>query len=55
MLDYGPLGVELLKNVKEEWWKAMTYREDVEGLDASILMHSRVWEASVTLKNLQTR
>jgi glycyl-tRNA synthetase len=44
--DYGPLGVELLKNIKEEWWKAMTFREDVEGLDASILMHPRVWEAS---------
>ena len=34
--DYGPLGVELLRNVKDAWWKAMTYREDVEGLDASI-------------------
>ncbi len=44
--DYGPLGVELLKNIKEAWWKAMTFREDVEGLDASILMHPRVWEAS---------
>ena len=44
--DYGPLGVELLKNVKEAWWKAMTYRDDIEGLDASILMHPRVWEAS---------
>ena len=44
--DYGPLGVELLKNVKDAWWRAMTYREDVEGLDASILMHAKVWEAS---------
>ncbi|MEW6753172.1 MAG: glycine--tRNA ligase [Candidatus Latescibacterota bacterium] len=44
--DYGPLGVELLRNIKEVWWRAMTYREDVEGLDASILMHPRVWEAS---------
>lgn len=44
--DYGPLGIELLKNIKEAWWKEMTYREDVEGLDASILMHPRVWEAS---------
>lgn len=44
--DYGPLGVELLKNIKEAWWKEMTYRENVEGLDASILMHPRVWEAS---------
>jgi len=49
--DYGPLGVELLKNVKEEWWKAMTYREDIEGLDASILMHPRVWEASGHVEN----
>lgn len=44
--DYGPLGVELLRNIKEAWWKEMTYRENVEGLDASILMHPRVWEAS---------
>lgn len=44
--DFGPLGVELLKNYKESWWKHMTYREDVEGIDASILMHPRVWEAS---------
>jgi glycyl-tRNA synthetase len=49
--DYGPLGVELLKNIKEEWWKAMTYRDDVEGLDASILMHPRVWEASGHVEN----
>ncbi len=45
--DYGPLGVELKQNIKELWWKAMVYeREDVEGVDASILMHPRVWEAS---------
>lgn len=49
--DYGPLGVELLKNVKEEWWKTMTYRDDIEGLDASILMHPRVWEASGHVEN----
>ena len=49
--DYGPLGVELLRNIKEEWWKFMTYREDVEGLDASILMHKRVWEASGHVDN----
>ncbi len=49
--DYGPLGVELLKNIKEEWWKAMTYREDVEGLDAAILMHPKVWEASGHVEN----
>ncbi len=44
--DYGPLGIELKRNVKERWWRAMTDREDVEGVDASILMHPRVWEAS---------
>ncbi|MCK9279567.1 MAG: glycine--tRNA ligase [Melioribacteraceae bacterium] len=49
--DYGPLGVELLNNVKSEWWKSMTYREDIEGLDASILMHPKVWEASGHVEN----
>jgi glycyl-tRNA synthetase len=49
--DYGPPGVELLKNIKNEWWKTMTYREDVEGIDASILMHPRVWEASGHVEN----
>ncbi|MFZ9595184.1 MAG: glycine--tRNA ligase [Bdellovibrionia bacterium] len=44
--DYGPLGIELKRNVKEAWWRAMTDRDDVEGLDAAILMHPRVWEAS---------
>jgi len=44
--DYGPLGVELLRNIKDAWWTSMTYREDVEGIDASILMHPRTWEAS---------
>jgi len=45
--DYGPLGVEMKKNIRELWWKSMVYeRDDVEGLDASILMHPRVWEAS---------
>lgn len=44
--DYGPLGVELKNNVKSQWWKAMTYREDVEGLDSSILMEPTVWKAS---------
>ncbi|MDR3628322.1 MAG: hypothetical protein P4L45_15875, partial [Ignavibacteriaceae bacterium] len=49
--DYGPLGVELLKNIKEEWWKFMTYRENIEGIDASILMHPKVWEASGHVEN----
>ena len=44
--DFGPLGVELLRNLKEAWWQKMTYREDIEGIDASILMHPRTWEAS---------
>lgn len=45
--DYGPMGVELKKNIKELWWKSLVYeRDDIEGVDASILMHPRVWEAS---------
>ena len=45
--DYGPLGAELKRNVKELWWKSMTkMREDVVGLDASIIMHPAIWKAS---------
>ena len=44
--DYGPLGAELKRNIQECWWKAMAYREDIEGLDTSILMHPAVWKAS---------
>ena len=45
--DYGPLGVELKKNVKDRWWRAMVHdRDDIEGLDAAILMAAKVWEAS---------
>ncbi len=45
--DYGPLGVELKKNIKEMWWKSMVQnRNDVEGLDAAILMAPQVWKAS---------
>ena len=45
--DYGPLGVELKRNIKDRWWKAMVHaRDDIEGLDAGILMHPKVWEAS---------
>ncbi|MFH1651654.1 MAG: glycine--tRNA ligase [Chloroflexota bacterium] len=45
--DYGPLGVELKRNVKEAWWRTnVQEREDVVGMDTSILMHPRVWEAS---------
>ncbi|PYM14198.1 MAG: glycine--tRNA ligase, partial [Verrucomicrobia bacterium] len=45
--DYGPLGAELKRNVKELWWRSMTQqREDVVGLEASIIMHPKIWEAS---------
>lgn len=45
--DYGPLGVELKRNVKEAWWKAaVQVRDDVVGLDAAIIMHPEVWVAS---------
>ena len=45
--DYGPYGVELAKNIKEAWWKAMVQEnENIVGLDASIFMHPKVWEAS---------
>ncbi len=45
--DYGPLGVELKRNIKALWWKDMVMnRTDVEGVDCSILMNPRVWEAS---------
>jgi glycyl-tRNA synthetase len=44
--DMGPYGVELKNNLKNRWWKAMTLRQDVVGVDASILMHPMVWKAS---------
>ena len=45
--DYGPLGVELLRNVKEEWWRSMVQeRSDVVGLDTAILQARQVWRAS---------
>src|SRR5437764_2487186 len=45
--DYGPLGVLLKRNVMEAWWRAMVQeRDDIVGIDAAILMHPRVWEAS---------
>ncbi len=45
--DYGPLGVELKNNVKQLWWRTFVQRRrDIVGLDAGILMHPRVWEAS---------
>src|SRR6476661_10553914 len=45
--DYGPLGVELKENIKRQWWRSMvTSREDVVGLDSSIILPRQVWEAS---------
>ncbi len=45
--DFGPYGVELAKNIREAWWKAMVYdHENIVGLDSAIFMHPRVWEAS---------
>ena len=45
--DYGPLGVELLRNVKDEWWRAMVQeRDDIVGLDSAILQARQVWQAS---------
>ncbi|MDA8219006.1 MAG: glycine--tRNA ligase [Dehalococcoidales bacterium] len=45
--DYGPLGVELKRNIREAWWQAnVRERGDLVGLDSAILMHPRVWEAS---------
>jgi len=45
--DFGPLGAELKRNVKDLWWKSMTrFRDDVVGLDASIIMHPMTWKAS---------
>ncbi len=45
--DYGPLGVELKRNVKDAWWRSVVWqRDDMVGLDAAILMHPQVWVAS---------
>jgi glycyl-tRNA synthetase len=45
--DYGPLGVELKRNIRDAWWKEMTRRHDnIVGIDAAIFMHPKVWEAS---------
>src|SRR6202007_2555334 len=45
--DYGPLGVELKRNVKNYWWRVMVHeRDDVVGMDGSILMNRAVWKAS---------
>jgi len=45
--DYGPLGAELKRNVKDLWWRSMTQqREDIVGLEATIIMHPKIWDAS---------
>lgn len=45
--DYGPLGAELKRNVKDLWWRSMTQsRDDVAGLEATIIMHPNIWRAS---------
>lgn len=50
--DFGPLGVELKKNIKDSWWKAMVRkREDVVGLDSSIVMNPNIWRASGHTEN----
>jgi glycyl-tRNA synthetase len=50
--DYGPLGAELKRNVKDAWWKAVVHdRDDMVGLDTSILMHPKTWEASGHTEN----
>ena len=49
--DYGPLGVELKENIKRQWWRAMvSSRDDIVGLDSSVILPSKVWEASGHLK-----
>ena len=52
--DYGPYGIELKNNVKAAWWRANVYeRDDVFGIDASILMHPKVWMASGHVSNFE--
>ena len=50
--DYGPFGAELKRNLKNAWWKSVVQeRDDMVGLDASILMHPNVWKASGHAEN----
>jgi glycyl-tRNA synthetase len=52
--DFGPYGVELKNNIKQDWWKFFVQeREDVVGLDAAIIMNPKVWEASGHLKEFK--
>lgn len=50
--DYGPLGIEIKRNIKDAWWRTFVWdREDIVGLDAAILMHGDVWKASGHVEN----
>ncbi len=52
--DYGPLGVELKNNIKQAWWKRFVHgRDDIVGIDASLIMNPKVWEASGHVANFQ--
>ena len=54
--DYGPLGVEMANNIKRAWWRAIVQeRDDIVGLDASILMHPEVWRPAATSRRSPTR
>ena len=54
--DYGPLGSELKRNLKNYWWDSMTNRRsDIEGLDAAILMHPEVWRTSGHVEEFKIR
>lgn len=50
--DFGPVGVELKRNIKDAWWKEMVnMRQDVVGVETSLIMHPKVWEASGHVQN----
>src|SRR3990172_3312496 len=50
--DYGPLGVEMKRNIRDSWWRAfITGRDDCVGIESAILMHPRVWETSGHVAN----
>ena len=45
--DFGPLGVELFNNIKQDWWKFFVHeKENMTGIDSSIISHRRIWKAS---------
>src|SRR3989344_4897694 len=50
--DYGPMGVELKNNIKQEWWRRFVHqRPDMVGIDSALIMNPKVWEASEHLEN----